>query len=313
MRAVNHVHFPKRDEGVGYALSLGTPDPDLLFSGRSAPRNPLGQLIEAEQLCVVAGGDLTRGVKLGNEGGVSKNRSVGKADSLGDPFRRPSAEIAAEASSVASGSTSAVRDAGRQSPGETHKVKTRQSDALRKWAQENGAMVDSDQFEKQWKEGGEVGGEEHQVIVGTDGLTVTKRNFVDDSFGDAMVLPFHLDYDEFFDRVELHNQIFPETGPRLLGFTETSQGLIAPVLTQPFIIVRRGATRAETHAEMRLGGFRRTSRDNYRCGDILVEDLHDENVVIDNFGKIQFIDPVIYIRPEKLKRGEQKKGSTLTG
>ena len=107
-------------------------------------------------------------------------------------------------------------------------------------------MVDSDQFEKQWKEGGEVGGEEHQVIMGTDGLTVTKRNFVDDSFGDAMVLPFHLGYDEFFDRVELHNQIFPETGPRLLGFTETSQGLIAPVLAQPFIIVSRGATRAET-------------------------------------------------------------------
>jgi len=303
MRAVNHVHFPKREEAFGYALSLGTPDPDLLFSGRSVPRNPLGQQIEAEQLRVAAGTDLTRGVKSTDEDVVSKDKGRKRTQSFGDPFDGSSAEVAAEASRVASGSTSAVRDAGRQTPSETQKVKNRQSDALRKWAQENGAMIDSDQFEKQWKEGGEVGGEEHQVIMGTDGLTVTKRNFVDDSFGGATVLPFHLGYDEFFDRVQIHNLLFEETGPRLLGFTETSEGLIAPVLSQAYVIVRRGATRAETEEAMELEGFRRINADNYRRGEVLVEDLHDENVVIDNFGKIQFIDPVIYIRPETLKSG----------
>jgi len=306
MRAVNHVHFPKREEAFGYALSLGTPDPDLLFSGRSVPRNPLGQQIEAEQLRVAAGTDLTRGVKSTDEDVVSKDKGRKRTQSFGDPFDGSSAEVAAEASRVASGSTSAVRDAGRQTPSETQKVKNRQSDALRKWAQENGAMIDSDQFEKQWKEGGEVGGEEHQVIMGTDGLTVTKRNFVDDSFGGATVLPFHLGYDEFFDRVQIHNLLFEETGPRLLGFTETSEGLIAPVLSQAYVIVRRGATRAETEEAMELEGFRRINADNYRRGEVLVEDLHDENVVIDNFGKIQFIDPVIYIRPEKLKSGRSE-------
>ena len=37
--------------------------------------------------------------------------------------------------------------------------------------------------------------------------------------------------------------------------------------------------------------------DDYKRGDgIIVEDLHDENVLVDHKGRLAFIDPVIYLQ-----------------
>lgn len=58
---------------------------------------------------------------------------------------------------------------------------------------------------------------------------------------------------------------------------------------------------AEMEYEMKLRGFTRYVADNYHnpAVGILVEDLHDENVLVDADGDLLIFDPVIYlVKPE---------------
>lgn len=108
-------------------------------------------------------------------------------------------------------------------------------------------------------------------------------------------LCFHLSHADFFDRLALHSLLFPGAPPRLEGFVEHADGL-RPVFSQPAVRARRGARREEVEAFMRRLDFSRVRHDDYRHpGGILVEDLHDENVFIDEQGEIVVIDPVIYL------------------
>lgn len=66
---------------------------------------------------------------------------------------------------------------------------------------------------------------------------------------------------------------------------------------QKALLAVRGADRAEVEAEMTLRGFYRRKADNYYNPDlgILVEDLHDENVLVSPGGSLLIFDPVIYL------------------
>ena len=106
-------------------------------------------------------------------------------------------------------------------------------------------------------------------------------------------LSFHLSYADFFDRLALHNLLFPGAPLRFEGFVAHQDGLW-PVMSQPAVRAQRGANRAEVEAFMQRSGFERTRHDDYRHPEgILVEDLHAENVFIDADGEIVVIDPVI--------------------
>lgn len=93
-----------------------------------------------------------------------------------------------------------------------------------------------------------------------------------------------------FDRLILHNSIFPQTGYRLKGFTGFGRGSIYPILRQDFIPNEREATPVEIDMYMSALGFQKLSAAAYSNGDVEVSDLHPRNVLRDSDGDLYVID-----------------------
>ena len=171
----------------------------------------------------------------------------------------------------------------RPSPAEVRSLKQRESVALLAWARRTGRLLSDAAFTHQWISQGSIGGQENDVFV--KGRRVLKRNN----------LSFHLSYADFFDRLALHNLLFPGAPLRFEGFVEQETGM-RPIMSQPAVRALRGASRPEVEVFMQRLGFHRVRGDDYRHPEgILVEDLHDENVFIDEAEEIVVIDPVIYL------------------
>lgn len=199
----------------------------------------------------------------------------------GDEALRAAADVARRV--CAAGAALALRP----TPAEVRALKRREASALVQWSETHGKLLDGAEFVRKWSEQGQVGGQENDVFL--EANRVWKRNS----------LSFHLSYCDFFDRLALHHLLFPGAPLRLEGFIAASGGLW-PVMSQPAIRARRGATRAEVEAIMRRLDFKRVRHDDYEHAEgILVEDLHDENVFIDLEGDIVVIDPVIYLRGQR--------------
>ncbi len=156
--------------------------------------------------------------------------------------------------------------------------------ALSEWVEHTDCLLDSSAFTRQWLEFGEVEGGEHQVFQASGRFY--KRNN----------MAYHSGYLEYFHRVVLHNYLFVETAVHFEGLMWYDD-LIQPVISQKAILADRGATRSEVEHEMKLRGFTRRNADNYisTAMGVLVEDLHDENVLVDADGDLLIFDPVIYL------------------
>jgi hypothetical protein len=164
---------------------------------------------------------------------------------------------------------------------------------LAAWAKRENLIYDSNWFFGEWKEQGELGETESQIWFDEDKGVWWKAND----------LSYHGTYLEFFYRVALHNHQFPEAPLTLRGFVVggnlIGQLMLKPVFTQPHVVGQRGATQQEVERHMAEQGFRRmpgTEFDyfNPETG-VRVEDLHDENVLVDEQGDLFVIDPVLYL------------------
>lgn len=171
----------------------------------------------------------------------------------------------------------------RQHPRLIRSLKLREAAALRTWAEAKGLLLDTLAFEAKWVAQSRIGGQENDVYL--EGNRVFKCNN----------LSYHLSYADFFDRLALHNLLFPGAPLQFEGFLLRAEELF-PVMSQPAIRAVRGARRDEVEAFMGRLGFTRSRNDDYRHPeDILVEDLHDENVFVDQGGDLIVVDPVIYL------------------
>ncbi len=134
-------------------------------------------------------------------------------------------------------------------------------------------------------------GAEQQVYHSYDGIHVLKTN-------DAIM---HGTWMEFFNRLAIHNWLFPEVAYLLTGFTEV-KARFAAIIQQPFLQSERGATREEIEPDLSARGFRRTRNDDYYSPDlgIIHEDLHDENVLVSDAGLYLYFDPVIYLETQEM-------------
>ena len=86
------------------------------------------------------------------------------------------------------------------------------------------------------------------------------------------------------DAIVLHNYLFPETAMKVIGFTRDSDGLLRIILTQPYVICLRLATKDEIDEMVAAKGFRDNWNGqgvNYISDRLALEDMHPANVFID--------------------------------
>ena len=107
-----------------------------------------------------------------------------------------------------------------------------------------------------------------------------------------------------FNPLLFHAFLFPATKYTTVGFTE-DEGSFAVITQQPFAILSQGAPREIVENYLNNHGFTRTKNDDYYSKTIGVklEDLHDENVFLDEEKNLLFIDPVIYFETLDWKLG----------
>jgi hypothetical protein len=111
---------------------------------------------------------------------------------------------------------------------------------------------------------------------------------------------------KLFDRIALHNFLFSETAYELIGFTERKgfhgENRFAVILKQPFVQAERGANLEEVKTDMTLRGFRHLRGNDFYSSDmgLIVEDLHDENVLY-SMNQLIDIDPVIYLETKDMQ------------
>ena len=175
-------------------------------------------------------------------------------------------------------------------------IRPYEEDSLRDWAEHNGLMAGPDTFNRQWQAQGQQGGQEHKVYLASETGRVFKANNLS---------PYGT-YLEFFQSMQLHNWLF-STAPVTLEEFIQDEGLLKPVISQPFIRARASADASKVAEHMANMGFRPLPGvpDAYIHDGLGVEvhDLHGENAVIERDGGVTVIDSNNYMHADsKLAR-----------
>ena len=133
-------------------------------------------------------------------------------------------------------------------------------------------------------------GGESRVYLANDDKHVIKLN-------DAV---YYATWLEYINSILLHSILFTNTSYQLLGFTKQDDTLFA-VVEQMFIVADARAELGDIKKFLEFNEFvniRRNDYENKHLG-LILEDMHDENVLV-NSETLFFIDSVFYtIAPEK--------------
>ena len=139
-------------------------------------------------------------------------------------------------------------------------------------------------------------GNENNVYLNTDDGHVYKVNNLMNSKG---ILPL-------FERIQLHNQLFPSAQYEFVGFTGFDGGSVYPVFRQEYVNDATFATPDEIDTYMQSLGFQQTGEAEYSNGDITISDLRPRNVLKDTDGDLYVIDADFrrngqtgYVAPER--------------
>lgn len=129
-------------------------------------------------------------------------------------------------------------------------------------------------------------GSENEVYASLDSRHVYKLN--DFRYSDDNLNPF-------FERIHIHNQLFPDCAYKFIGFTENRDGKTCAVLRQPFILAQREATQEEIDEEMLRLGFHKEKDEGYFTNnDYDIFDAVPNNVLMGEDGHLYFIDTIIF-------------------
>ena len=168
--------------------------------------------------------------------------------------------------------------------------------ALFTWARGKGILLSNTEFNQKWRAFGCRGESENDVYFDPSDQRWHKRNN----------LLYHSSYLDYFYRIAIHNTQFPEAKLRFEGFVIHNPRLkdgdrqrLLPVVTQPDVRTETGASPEVVDKHMSELGFARkkgTPWDYYneRTG-VHADDMHNENVFVDEAGNVSFIDPHVYM------------------
>ncbi|MFD2922046.1 LPD38 domain-containing protein [Terrimonas rubra] len=162
-----------------------------------------------------------------------------------------------------------------------------ESRELEKYAKDNNLWVED--YQSKYGER-DANGVESDVYIEPDGKNVIKINSG----------IHHNSWEDFFNRIQAHNDYFPETKYDIVGFTKKSDALsetnkLSPILRQPFVKIQRPATEAEIKDFFEGKGFEYKGINDIRDPEngVIIRDLHKENAVINENGSVVIIDPII--------------------
>lgn len=106
---------------------------------------------------------------------------------------------------------------------------------------------------------------------------------------------YYTSWIDYFHNLLLHNFFFPDTAYDLKGFVKKDDILYA-VVSQSFVSITDHTDLSQVKQFLTANGFENNRNNDYlnREIGIILEDLHDENVLTRN-GILYFIDTVFYL------------------
>ncbi len=157
-------------------------------------------------------------------------------------------------------------------------VKKQEAEKLEVFISENDLWKKVD-FDKYVSEGAE------QKVYLLDSIHVLKLN-------DAI---YYSSWRDYFRNLLMHNYFFPDTAYDLIGFTKQDDILYA-IVEQAYVTFTDPTDLEQVKTFLLHNGFKNTRNNDYLNEDlgIILEDLHDENVLTRN-GILYFIDTVFYL------------------
>lgn len=178
---------------------------------------------------------------------------------------------------------------------------------LKRFAEANNLLIPWEAFQNRLDAFNNAGGlntsTEQEVYF--DGQSWFKRG---PAIGDnGKRLGAHYTWSEFFARIAIHRELFPDTAYDFLGFTVNPDGKLNYIIRQPH--AQRGErvdVKPMLVEELEQSGYESLDGDAYYNPEngVVVQDLHDKNAFIDYDGQLAVIDPVINLAaPWMFKKG----------
>lgn len=157
--------------------------------------------------------------------------------------------------------------------------KKQEAEKLEDYISKNSLWIEDIDFSQYVSEGAE------QKVYLRDSEHVLKLN---DSI-------YYSSWKDYFYNLVLHNYFFPDTAYELIGFTKDDAILYA-IVKQNYVTVTSATNLDDVKTFLTLNGFENIRNNDYYNSDlgIILEDLHDENVLTRN-GILYFIDTVFYL------------------
>lgn len=132
------------------------------------------------------------------------------------------------------------------------------------------------------------GGNENTLVLDRESGTLYKSNNLFNSKNSIA---------QFFEGVEGHNAIFPNSQYTFVGFTGTENKgktpYVEPIVSQKYIPNTEQATQEEIDAYMESKGFEKINNHTFRNEEYTVSDLRPRNVLKDSEGNIHVIDDIV--------------------
>ena len=161
----------------------------------------------------------------------------------------------------------------------TKQLKEQETKRLEDYISQNNLWLPNIDFSQYVSEGAE----QKVYLQGTD--HVIKLN-------DAI---YYSSWRDYFYNLLLHNFFFFDTAYNLKGYTKENDTLYA-VVEQSYVAVTKNTDLDEVKLFLTSNGFKNIRNNDYQNQDlgIILEDLHDENVLTRN-DVLYFIDTVFYL------------------
>lgn len=155
-----------------------------------------------------------------------------------------------------------------------------QINGLKSWAIKNDCWIDNRCALGEFSDRGS----ENEVYMDYDNELVYKLN--DFRYADDNLEPF-------FQRMAIHNSLFPDCAYTLRGFAENQDGKVCAVISQPFIRANREASIEEIAGALALMGFMPQQDGEYFTnGEVDIFDALPNNVLHGIDGSLYFIDTI---------------------